>query len=101
MGRLITVKIDSDDMIEMLCDRLSDWAHGVSYDLFSEYYKMAVEEGWYDNSEFNPMIIVDNDWVNDMEVITKDEFDDFDIKDEDDERIVLTDGKGNYLITTY
>ena len=61
---------------------------------------MAVEEGYYDNSEFNPALIVDNDWVNYMSVITMDEFDQYGIVDEDDfERIILDDGKGHYLIS--
>lgn len=102
MGKSIHVTIDSDDMIEILCDRLQEWTNGTfspEYELFSQYYEMAVEEGYYDNSEFNPALIVDNDWVNYMSVITEDEFDQYGIEDEDDERIILSDGEGHYLIS--
>ena len=102
MGRMINVTIDSDDMIEMLCDRLADWTNGTmnpDYDLFSQYYEMAVEEGYYDDSEFNPALIVDNDWVNYMSVITEDEFEQYGIEDTDDERIILSDEDGHYLIS--
>lgn len=102
MGRMINVTIDSDDMIEMLCDRLQDWTKGTfspEYALFSQYYEDAVENRYYDDSEFYPALIVDNDWVNYMSVITEDEFDQYGIEDEDDERIILSDGEGHYLIS--
>ena len=101
MGKMINVTIDSDDMIEMLCDRLQEWTNTFSpeYELFSQYYEEAVENGYYDDSEFNPALIVDNDWVNYMLVITEDDFDNYNIEDEDDERIILSDGEGHYLIS--
>ena len=102
MSRMVNVMIDSDDMIEMLCDRLADWTNGTyspDYELFSQYYEDAVDNMFYDDSEFNPALIVDNDWVNEMTVITEDEFDNWNIDDEDDARIILSDGEGHYLIS--
>lgn len=106
MSRMITVKIDSDDMIEMLCDRVADWtktSFGDEYDLWCEYYEMAVDNGLYDDMEdFNVGVIVDNDYVNYLTCVTREEcIDDygFDPEEDEDGRVMVSNGD-LYIIST-
>lgn len=92
MGRYIRVQIDSDDMIQMLIDRLDVWADKMdsdAYECYAQYLENCVEDGVFDDmKDFDPKVIVDNLYVNDTSCITKDEFSQWDIEDEDDERIL-------------
>lgn len=67
MSRMHTVKIDEDTMIEMLMDRLiTAWNPDDPdiVEIYHQYYTDMVENGVYDNTEFDVMDIVDNDWIN-------------------------------------
>lgn len=105
MSRMITVQIDSDDMIEMLMDRLSAYwlktSLGEEYDLWLQYYTDAVENGYYDGSDFNIAEIVDNDYVNYINFMDRESCIDeygFDPEEDEDGRVLATDGE-YYLIS--
>lgn len=103
MGRMINIQMDSDDMIEMLLDRLAVWVtsqYGDEWDCWSEYITDMVEGGVFDGGEFNPMVIIDNLYVNDTSMITRDEWEEYGIEDEDDERILAHVGDC-YLVSAY
>ena len=75
MGRMIDIKMDSDDMIEALCERVRYWTDDSDViELFEQYYEYRVEGGCFDGSEFDVMSIVDNDYVNNTSVITREEY---------------------------
>lgn len=72
---MITVKIENYDALQMLCDRLTHWTNDQqTKDLFSKMYENYIDGGVFDGCEFDPMIIVDNDYINYCKVI--DESDD-------------------------
>lgn len=87
---MLTVKIDEDDAVEMLMDRLRTMWDPTSQEeeLYQKYYEDIIYS--YDGSEFNPGVIVDNDYVNYLTVISEDEFGDYDIEDEEDDRILTS-----------
>ena len=71
----ITVEIDEDTAIEMLVDRVRYWTgDNDTIELFEQYYTNMVEGGCFDGGEFNVMSIVDNDYVNNTSVTTREEF---------------------------
>lgn len=83
------VTIDNYDALEMLMSRLKFWTDDyITTSLFETYYENLIEEGCFDGREFDVMSIVDNDYVNWCDVITKDDFEDYNIVDENDESIV-------------
>lgn len=97
---MIKVLIDEQDLLEMLIDRLNVWTDDKDViNLYSMYYENMINCGCFDGMELNIMVIVDNDYVNYLEVITADEFDNWDIESPEDERIEVTDGRF-YLIRT-
>lgn len=86
---MVYVRIDENDMLNMLMERLAFWTDDdVDTKLFEQYYERMINDGCFNGSEFNVMSIVDNDYVNWFSVISKDEFENYRIDDEEDERIM-------------
>ena len=98
MGRSITVTIDSDDLVEMLCDRVAYWSDKIPYgaeELFYQYYEDMVDAGAYDGmKDFSVAMIVDNDIINDIDVVDEKELAERGIDPDD---ALMSDGK-LYLI---
>lgn len=69
------VNIDNYDAIDMLVKRVEYWTDDSEViDLFDQYYTSMVEGGCFDGCNFDVMSIVDNDYVNNMTIVTKEEF---------------------------
>ena len=63
MNEFINVKVEKDDVIDLLVNRVRFWTDNEDVvDLFRKMYKNYVEEGVFD--ELNVNLIVDNDYVN-------------------------------------
>ena len=68
------VKIDEEQAVEMLLDRLEHWTDDfVTYKLYEAMYESYVYGGCFDGGEFDVMAIVDNDYINYCSVITPDD----------------------------
>lgn len=100
---MITIKINEDILLEMLLDRVEYWTNDEDVvDLYSEYYKDLIDCGYFENTELDINYIVDNDYMNYLTTISKEDFEDYNVEDETDERIVASDkDKDLYLIRTY
>ncbi len=95
---MVNVKIDEDTLIDMLMDRVAFWTNDSdTLDLYEQYYTNAVWGGVFDGAELDVMAIVDNDYVNWLDVITEEDFENYNIEDENDERIVARSNEA-YLI---
>ena len=72
---MISIQMDSDDMVQALVDRVGAWTDDSEViRLFEQYYENAVDNGCFDGSEFDVMAIVDNDYVNNTSIITREEY---------------------------
>lgn len=91
MGRMVSIQMDSDDMIEALVERLHTWTNDEDVrEVFEQYYENLVESGCFDGCEFNVMSIVDNDYVNNLSITSIDEYNEAReeyLKDNTDEEI--------------
>lgn len=70
----VTVTLDEDYLLDMLMNRLHDFAHleptDIEYKLYEEMYQSYIDSRAFEGmKEFDPMVIVDNDWVNYCEVV--------------------------------
>lgn len=68
----VTVIIDEDDLLEMLMDRVREWTTD-NADLFEKMYDKRVYGGCFEGMELNIMYIVDNDYVNNTSVISRED----------------------------
>ena len=66
------VRIDEDTAIDMLMDRVSHWSNDDTvYELYHQMYESYVYGGVFDGGEFDIMVIVDNDYVNNCDVVSE------------------------------
>lgn len=103
-GAMITMRIEEDDLLEMLMERLSFWTEdSTTSNLFEQYYEDMIYSGCFEGAELDVMGIVDNDYVNWLDVVYEEDFDNYNIEDEEDDRIVArtTDENGNNVYLVY
>ena len=64
-------------LLGSLMDRLTDYwgvtEDEIAYKLYEEYYTRCLDDGLFTLEDFDPMVIVDNDWVNWLSVMTDDD----------------------------
>lgn len=100
---MVTVEIDEDVLLEILLDRLEYWTSDESViDLYRDYYEELIYSGCFEGCTIDIMNIVDDDYVNNLETISKEDFEQYNIEDETDDKIVaFNEEKDLYLIRTY
>ena len=69
------VNIDEETVIELLVNRVKYWDDDEdTLELFENYYTNLVEGGCFDGGTLDIMAIVDNDYVNNTSIITREDF---------------------------
>lgn len=77
---MININIDENTLLNMLLDRLEKWTKDQNeIELFEIYYRNLIENGCFEGSNLNVDLIVDNDYINCLSVVDKDELSDYDI----------------------
>ena len=72
---MITVKIDEADLLDMLVDRVGYWTDDRDVlKLYEQYYDSMVYGGCFDDAELDINSIVDNDYVNWLTVVDREEY---------------------------
>lgn len=100
---MITVTIDEDTLLEMLLDRVEFWTSDESViNLYRDYYEELINSGCFEDCRLDIMSVVDNDYINNLATISKEDFEQWNIEDEMDDKIVaFNKEKDLYLIETY
>lgn len=77
---MINVNIDENTLLNLLLDRLKTLTDDLdTLELFEEYYKTLISNEGFEGSTLNIDLIVDNDYINYLCVVDKDELSDYDI----------------------
>lgn len=100
---MITVTIDEDIVLKMLVDRIEYWTSDESViNLYRDYYAGLLLDGCLEGCTLNIMLMVDNDYLNNLTTIKKEDFEQWGIESEMDDKIVAFNEKQNlYLVRTY
>lgn len=100
---MVTVKIDESILLDMLMERVEYWTDcSETRELFEDYYRNLISSGCLDGYELDIYDIVDNDYINNFDVISKEDFEEYGIEDEEDDRIEIANEEYDlYLIRTY
>lgn len=100
---MITIKINEDDLLKKLLDRVEYWTSNENViALYRNYYKELIDSGCFEGCTLDIMSIVDNDYINYLTVISKEDFEQWNIESEVDDKIVAFNEEENlYLIRTY
>ena len=95
---LVNVRMESDDLLELLMNELKGWTDDPEVlELYELYYTEMLESGAFEGRTFEPMLIVDNDYVNWTSIYTLEELKENEIDPEDNDRI-LASKDGLYLV---
>lgn len=100
---MVTVTINEDTLLKMLLDRLEFWTSDESViNLYKDYYEGLVYSGCFEGCTLDIMSIVDNDYINNLATIEKEDFGQWGIESEMDDKIIaFNEEKDLYLIQTY
>ena len=100
---MVTVTIDEDTLLAMLLDRLEFWTSDKSViNLYRDYYEGLVYSECFEGCTLDIISIVDNDYVNNLTTISKEDFEQWGIESEVDDKIVaFNEEEDLYLIRTY
>ena len=100
---MVTVTVFEDTLLEMLLDRLEFWTSDESVlNLYRDYYEGGICSGCFEGCTLNIMLTVDNDYVNNLTTISKEDFEQWGIESEMDDKIVaFNKEKDLYLIQTH
>lgn len=100
---MITVRIDEDTLLDMLMDRVEYWtSDSCTQDLFRDYYENLIYSGCFEDCELDIMSIVDNDYVNNLTTISREDFEQWGIEDKEDDKVeAFNEEEDLYLIKTY
>lgn len=98
---MIKVTMYIDDLLELLESRWRRWTDDeLMIETYLEYYEDMLNS-MGELAEFNPCLWVDNDYFNDTEYISHEQFEEYGIEDVEDERILWIGQEGHYIISTY
>ena len=97
---MVTVTIDEDTLLKMLLDRLRYWTDDEDeINLYRDYYEGLVYSGCFEGWNLDIMLVVDNDYINNLTTISKEDFEQWGIESEVDDKIVaFNEEKDLYLI---
>lgn len=100
---MITVKIDESVLLDMIMTRVERWIDSpIEESLLKDYYKGLVYSKCFDGCKLNIPNIVDNDIINNIIFIHKEDFEQWGIEGETDDRIeAFKEEEDLYLIRTY
>ena len=100
---MIAITINEDTLLEMLLDRLEYWTSDEDViNLYRDYYEGLVYSGCFEGCNLDIISIVDNDYLNNLTTISKEDFEQWSIESEIDNKIIaFNEEKDLYLIRTY
>lgn len=71
---MVTIKIDEDEVLGMLMERVKFWTDDkTTLNLFEDMYQNYIDGGVFEGSELNVDVIVDNDYINWCRVVEEGE----------------------------
>lgn len=99
----VTITIEEDVLLEMLLDRIRFWTNDTDViNLYRDYYEGLVDNGCFEGCELDIKKIVDNDYINNLTTISKEDFEQWDIESKEDDTVeAFNEEKDLYLIRTY
>ena len=100
---MVTVTVDEDTLLEMLLDRLEYWTSDEDIiNLYRDYYQGLVYSGCFEGCTLDIMSVVDNDYINNLIVLDKEDFEDYGVEGFEDDKIEAFNKEQNlYLVRTY
>ena len=72
---MVTVTISEDALLDLLVERVKYWTDDEeTVELFEQYYENKVYSGCFEGAKLDIMSIVDNDYVNNTSIVTREKY---------------------------
>lgn len=100
---MITVQIDETTLLCLFMDRLEYWtADSDVINLYEDYLKDLIDSGYFEGTELDINLIIDNLYINDTTTMDKEDINNNEIDEEDSSKILAkNENKDLYLVSNY
>ena len=100
---MINVQIDEEDLLDLLMQRVEYWTTDTyELSLYKQYLKDLIDGGCFEGANLDISLLVDNLYVNDTQIMNKEDLKNDDIDINDPEKVLAKDIDNDlYLVTTY
>ncbi len=100
---MINVKINETTLLNLFMDRVEYWTSDTYVlGLYEDYLKELIDSGYFDGSELDVNIFVDNLYINDTTIMDKEMLDDNSIEvDYSNKVLAKNEDKDLYLVSNY
>ena len=100
---MINVQINEATLLNLFMDRLEYWtSDGDVLELYENYLEELIDCGYFENSEIDINLIIDNLYINDTTIMDKEMLDDNDIEVDDSDKVLAkNEDKDLYIVSSY
>lgn len=100
---MINVKINEITLLNLFMNRLEYWTSDDDVlELYKNYLKELIDGGYFDGSELDVNVFVDNLYINDTTIMDKEMLNDNDIEVDDSEKVLAKNEDHNlYIVSSY
>ena len=100
---MVNLQIDEDDLLGLLVDRLEYWTTDPNIlNLYESYLKDLIDGGCFEDANLDVSILIDDLYVNDTQIMDKEDLKNNDIDVDDSEKVLASDIDNDlYLVSTY
>lgn len=100
---MINIQIDEEDLLDLLMQRVRDWTENANIlNLYKQYLKDLIDGGCFEGANLDISLLIDNLYVNDTQIMDKEDLKNNDIDIDDSEKVLAQDIDNDlYLVSAY
>lgn len=100
---MINIQIDEEDLLDLLMQRMEYWTEDANIlNLYEQYLKDLIDGGCFEGANLDISVLIDNLYVNDTQIMDKEDLKNDDIDVDDSEKVLARDIDNDlYLVSAY
>lgn len=100
---MINVQVDEEQLLDLLMQRMEYWTKNANVlSLYEEYLRNLIDWGCFEGTNLDVSMLVDNLYINDTQIMDKEDSKNNDIDVNDSEKVLASDIDNDlYLVSTY
>ena len=100
---MINAKVNEETLLNLFMDRLKYWTTSNDVlELYENYLKVLIDDGYFDGSELDIKVFINNFYINDTTIMDKKELLENDIDVDDSDKVLAkNEDKNLYLVSAY
>ena len=100
---MINVQVDEENLLDLLMQRMEYWTKNANIlNLYEQYLKDLIDGGCFEGTNLDIDLLIDNLYVNDTQIMDKEDLKNNDIDVDDSEKVLAMDVDNDlYLVSSY